>query len=236
MINGNFYLFNTRAIDGTIFTIKDKLYFAYSGWPLGVRNNDLVQCIFLIEMRDAITASGTPLCISKPTYSWEKVRDQNGSHEINEGPQYLEINSFQGLVISCSGSWTSDYKMAVVRYDGGDPMNPLSWIKEKSPLMQMGVSTSGPYGPGHGSFIRSPQGELFCIYHATDNPNDGWNNRKARCRRLGATNEGLPFFGLPYTGRAPIERGQLPPTLPTIGGFQWILTCIGKIFRSREDL
>lgn len=50
---------------------------------------------------------------------------------------------------------------------------------------------TGPWGPGHGSFLNFG-GKVAAIFHATDNPTDGWNNRKARVQIVTFTKEG-PF-------------------------------------------
>ena len=43
---------------------------------------------------------------------------------------------------------------------------------------------AGPYGPGHGSFVSIGPRESVAVFHATDAPTDGWENRKARCQRV----------------------------------------------------
>lgn len=48
------------------------------------------------------------------------------------------------------------------------------------------------YSPGHGNFVTLGDATL-AVFHATDRPDDGWGNRKARCQRVGWTKEG-PFM------------------------------------------
>jgi hypothetical protein len=60
-----------------------------------------------------------------------------------------------------------------------------------NPLIQS--HDRGPWGPGHGSFLHIGD-DVVCVYHATDNPDDGWGNRKARMQRVVFTPEG-PFMG-----------------------------------------
>ena len=108
------------AIDGTVFEIDGTLYFSYSGWP---RRGDeweekatRVQQLFIIRMKDPVTADSEPVLISHPGNAWEQLEGNRVA--INEGPQWLESPSgcWRGIVYSCSASWTKHYKMATLRY------------------------------------------------------------------------------------------------------------------------
>ncbi|KAI1774734.1 glycoside hydrolase family 43 protein [Hypoxylon cercidicola] len=196
------------AIDGTVFTINGELYFVYSGWPLENGSqaaaddcSDLVQQLFIMKLDDPTTAASGAVVISHPQHPWEITREGNGTdHGINEGPQFLHSPDglWQGLVYSCAGSWTHEYKMGVLRYVGGDPLDAGSWRKGEDPLVQTlnRHGGEGPFGPGHGSFLTFPGGEVVAVYHATDTPTDGWDNRRARAQRVAFTDEG------PYMGRS----------------------------------
>ncbi|KAI1766673.1 glycoside hydrolase family 43 protein [Hypoxylon sp. FL1150] len=203
------------AIDGTVFTINGELYFAYSGWPLenGTEApaddcSDLVQQLFITKLDGPTAAASGAVVISNPQHPWEMTREGNGTdHGINEGPQFLQSPDglWQGLVYSCAGSWTHEYKMGVLQYVGGDPLDPAAWRKGEVPLVQTRNrhDVEGPFGPGHGSFVQLPDRQVVAIYHATDTPTDGWDNRKARAQRVGWTDEG-PYmgqsFGVPENG------------------------------------
>ncbi|KAI5864779.1 glycoside hydrolase family 43 protein [Durotheca rogersii] len=211
------------AIDGTVFELEDgQLYLAYSGWPLENHYghvdvvgepSDLVQEIFIVKLEDPITVASSPVAISRPQHAWELSRDGNSiDHRINEGPQFLRApdGHWRGLVYSCAGSWTHEYKMATLQLiEGGDPLNPASWHKGKGPLIQTreytdqvdgggdngGRGIGGPFGPGHGCFVHV-EDQVVAVYHATDTPTDGWQNRRARAQRLVFTNDG-PYMGVP---------------------------------------
>lgn len=112
------------AIDGTVFELSNALYFVYSGWPLNNDNDsDLVQELFIVKLEDPITTRGAPVMICRPEHRWEFTRDGNGDHGINEGPQFLSSpdGSWKGLVYSCAGSWTSEYKMATLEVTKAPP-------------------------------------------------------------------------------------------------------------------
>ena len=172
------------AIDATVFPLSDQqLYCAFSGWPPG-DHSDTEQDLFLIRMKTPDEADiSTLVCISKPTLEWERL-DNRG---INEGPQFLSTPQFTGIVYSACGSWTSKYKLGVLQLTSNDPLRAESWTKWGQPLMQSDPhARQGPYGPGHASFVHSPNdARVFCIYHATGRPDDGWNNRKAHVCTMG---------------------------------------------------
>ncbi|KAI9714482.1 MAG: hypothetical protein M1820_000443 [Bogoriella megaspora] len=179
------------SIDGTVFWINNVLYFVYSGWPLDGRpESEKTQQLFIARLQDPLTASSSPVLISDPSNPWER----SGDAGINEGPQWLADpnGSFIGIVYSCAGSWTRDYKLGVLQYEGGDPLNPHSWKKWHKPLLQSG-DNAHCHGPGHCSFVPYNH-EMLVIFHATDNPTDGWGNRKARAQVLNFHN-GLPDMG-----------------------------------------
>jgi GH43 family beta-xylosidase len=168
-------------IDGTVFSLNQKLYFVYSGWPLNQTDaSELAQELFITELCNATTAISPPVQISVPHEPWER----SGDHGINEGPQFLSSSdgTWTGLAYSCAGSWTKDYKMNTLKYNGGDCLRSSSWLKSKQPLIQ-NSKRNGPFGPGHGSFI-NVDGETLAIYHATDRDDQGWDGRKARLQRM----------------------------------------------------
>jgi len=140
------------AIDGTVFTLNNELYLCYSGWPLDT-NDDLKQELFIAKMLDPVTADPSlgVHVIAAPDYGWEKFKDPGDGpwHEINEGPQWLEMGSFRGIVYSAGASWTSNYNLGILEYIGGDPLQPHSWRKHPTPLLTNDPSGQGPYAPGH---------------------------------------------------------------------------------------
>lgn len=179
------------AIDATVISLNHQLYFIYSGWPLGELESELIQELFIVRLSDPVTADSPPTRLCHPSEPWERS-DRSG---INEGPQVLVSpdGSWTGIVYSCAGSWTKDYKMNTLQYMGGDPLDVTAWKKGTNPLITTNDSGKGPWGPGHGSVIQLG-GETFVVYHATDSPDDGWRNRRARIQRL-VFKGGQPFMG-----------------------------------------
>ena len=89
-------------IDRTVFTLNGQLYLVHSGWPAGT--DGLEQQLFIAKMTNLYTADASAgiLLIAKATFPWEKYQDPgNGPlHQINEGPAWLEIDAFKGIVFS----------------------------------------------------------------------------------------------------------------------------------------
>ena len=188
------------AIDGTVVTLGGSMLFAYSGWPLGTHADESRQEIYIIEMVSPTECTGRPVRISTPELPFEF----SGSSGINEGPQFLcsPDGRWMGLVYSCAGSWTHEYKMNVLYYTGGHPLEASSWAKSNRPLLQASRDDSPPYGPGHGNFVlvNGPGGpEVWGVFHATD-AKTGWEGRKARVMRVGWGHAG-PFMGSGECGR-----------------------------------
>jgi GH43 family beta-xylosidase len=152
------------AIDGTVFYINNDAYFAYSGWPLDAKD-DLRQDLFIAKMTDPVTTTGAD-AISLPQLPWETWKDPtNGTlHAINEGPAWLEMGTFKGIIYSAGASWTDDYQLGILQYIGGDPLQITSWKKDQTQLLVNNPSQKGPYGPGHCSYgLFWVDVGLFCL-------------------------------------------------------------------------
>ncbi|KAK5110186.1 hypothetical protein LTR62_006182 [Meristemomyces frigidus] len=194
------------AIDGTVFELHETLYFVYSGWPRKRADengwedrHEGVQQLFIIRLSDPTTADSPATMISHPSETWERLGGAHGA-AINEGPQWLvsPAGHWRGLVYSCSGSWTKEYRMATLQLLGnGDPLDPAHWLKSRRPLLQNRADGRGPYGPGHASFLQTTgvDGETVAVFHATDSDTDGSSGRKARMQRVIWGKEGPDMGG-----------------------------------------
>lgn len=187
------------AIDGITMQKGDSLYFIWSGWE---GDTNVRQNLYIAPMSDPLTISGDRVEISRPTYDWEKV----GDPDVNEAPELLHRNGRYFLIYSASGSWTPDYKLGMLTID--ESVNPLvssNWVKNSTPVFERN-DANGVYGPGHNTFTISPDGkEDWIIYHATDDVNDGWNDRTARAQRFFWNSDGTPNFGVPQALSTPMD-------------------------------
>ena len=185
---------NKWAIDGLVMEHKEKLYFVWSGWEGDV---NVAQNTYIAPMSDPLTISGPRVLLSEPDLDWEKA---GGPPFINEGHSILHKDDRIFIVYSGAGSWTPYYALGMLALKPeADPLDPEGWIKSEKPLLSMDEE-AGVYGPGHNSFVTSPDGtEQWIVYHATSGATDGWNNRKARAQLVSWDEEGLPVLGKALT-------------------------------------
>ncbi|WP_117211067.1 family 43 glycosylhydrolase [Allorhizocola rhizosphaerae] len=177
---------NTWELDGSILQLNGQMYL------LGTFYNGS-QPAFIRPMSNPWTASGTRRILSTPTYSWETV-----GGAVNEGTEVIQRNGQTFIVFSASHCSTPEYKMGILRYNGGDPLNSGSWVKSPNPVFQRN-NAAGVYGPGHNGFFKSPDGtEDWIVYHANNSTSGGCDmNRTTRAQKFTWNADGTPNFGTP---------------------------------------
>jgi GH43 family beta-xylosidase len=177
------------AIDGTVLEMPEgKLYFIWAGWPGTV---DGVQNLYIAPMSNPWTISGGRVCISQPDQSWE----QHDFPHINEGPETLWHDGHLFVIFSASAFWDDNYCLGQLAWTGGDVMNPQSWVKKQQPVF---AHTDKVFGPGHCSFVKSPDGkEDWIVYHA--HIAQGKRQRDIRIQPFTWNADGSPNFGAPLS-------------------------------------
>jgi GH43 family beta-xylosidase len=178
---------DTWAIDGSILTIDEQLYFLFSSW-VGENQNT-----FIAPMSNPWTISGPRVLISTPEYEWEQV-----GPNVNEGAVALYHDDQIFIIYSASFCATADYKLGMLTYTGGDPLSGDSWVKHPEPVFQRS-DENGVFAPGHNGFFVSPDGtESWIVYHANDSAAgvcDDW--RTTRVQPFTWNEDGTPNFGTP---------------------------------------
>lgn len=182
------------AIDGTVMTLNDKLYFIWSGWE---GNENVAQNIYIAKMSDPTTISGERVLISEPDQPWER----HGEPYVNEGPEILKHGDTVSLVYSASGSWTDDYCLGLLALTGDDPLSQSSWQKKTKPVFK---KTDTVFGPGHASFITSPSNQAYIVYHAAAEQGSGWD-RNIRMQPFEWSKSGRTDFGQPVAPETKLE-------------------------------
>lgn len=183
------------AIDGTVLKMPGgKLYFIWAGWP---GTNDGVQNLYIAPMSNPWTISGQRVCISRPDRPWE----QRDFPHINEGPETLWHDGKLFIIYSASAFWDDNYCLGQLTWTGGDVLDPKSWVKQPEPVF---ARTADVLGPGHCSFVKSPDGkEDWIVYHA--HVGSGTRQRDVRIQRFTWNPDGSPDFGAPISPGVPLS-------------------------------
>ncbi|MCK6578368.1 MAG: family 43 glycosylhydrolase [Anaerolineae bacterium] len=200
---------NFWMIDGSIVTLDGQDYFLYSSWV------GELQSLFIAPMSDPWTLGAPGSLISRPDLPWER----QGSN-VNEGPAALYHGDETFIVYSASACATPDYKLGMLRYVGGDPLSPDSWVKHPEPIFSRS-DANGVFAPGHNGFFKSPDGtEDWIVYHANDSDAYGCDGtRTTRAQPIVWNEDGTPEFGEPVAAEMaiPLPSGDtgtdiaLPP-------------------------
>lgn len=183
---------NVWAIDMTPLELNGKLYAVWSGWdePLSDR-----QYTYIAEMESPIKLKTTRVLLCQnDDYLWERTEEKPGSRGLHEGPEVLKHRGKTFLTYSTGASWLPTYKLGLLEYLGGDPLDPASWKKHREPVFQ---SHGDTFGVGHSSFVRSPDGqEWWHVYHAKKSREPGWQ-RVVYLQAFHFNEAGIPQFGQP---------------------------------------
>ena len=181
---------DTWAIDGIVVEAADALYFVWSGWR--GTNDGFPQVTYIAPMSNPWTISGDRHEIAAPDRAWEQA-----GAALLEGPSVLYRDGRIHLIYSAAASWTDDYALGRLTYSGGDILDRRSWVKGDLPVFSKEPGGRA-FGPGHNSFVKSPDGsEDWIVYHAIDASGGGWSRRSVRAQRFGWNADGVPVFGAP---------------------------------------
>jgi GH43 family beta-xylosidase len=151
------------------------------------------QDLAIREMSTPWETVGDETTLSRPAYPWEVQ-----THTVNEGPIAISRKGRTFVVYSASACWGPDYKLGLLEYKGGDPLDVESWTKYPDPVFER-ADDRGVFAPGHNTFFKSPDGtEDWMAYHANDQESDVCDmGRTPRIQRFTWNEDGTPNFGLP---------------------------------------
>lgn len=127
---------------------------------------------------DLSSIEGTPVRLLTPEQPWEK---KSKAPLWNEGPAVLRHGGRYYLTYSANCFADRNYSIGYAT--ARRPLGPYT-KSEGNPILTSG-GFRGISGPGHHSFVRSPDGsELFIAYHTHTFPNDGGGNRQLNLDRV----------------------------------------------------
>ncbi|WP_202875474.1 family 43 glycosylhydrolase [Kribbella albertanoniae] len=217
--NSTITMRRSRTLAG-IATAPDTVVYNLSGHPtpccnmwapelhlLGTFYNGS-QPNFIRPLSNPWTASGTRRILSTPTHNWETV-----GGAVNEGAVVLKRNGRTFVVFSASHCSTPEYKLGLLTYNGGDPLNSSSWVKKSTPIFSRN-DAAGVYGPGHGNFFKSPDGtEDWMTHHANPTAGGGCDiNRSTRAQKFTWNADGTPNLGRPVPAGTALPAPSGEPT------------------------
>jgi GH43 family beta-xylosidase len=174
---------NTWELDPNILQLNGRLFLLGTFFTpnVGQRN-------FIRELSNPWTAAGTRRVLAELSA---------GEGGVNEGAEVIQRNGRTFIVYSAVHCSSADYHLRILTYNGGDPLNASSWVKNPNPIFRRNDAAS-VFGPGHNGFFKSPDGtEDWIVYHATSTPGGCNLNRSTRAQRFTWNADGTPNFGTP---------------------------------------
>ncbi len=191
------------AIDGSVIQKSDgSLFFIWSGWANAMPGP---QNIYIAPMINPWTISGERTLISSPVNFWEKV-----GWAVNEAPVALQNGGKTFIIYSASGGSTPDYCLGMLTNVDGSFLTPSSWKKSQGCVF---AKTNTIFGPGHNSFVKSPdQKEDWIIYHARNSAVHSWSGRTTRAQKFSWRADGTPEFGTPKLGGESFLNNTFSPS------------------------
>lgn len=186
-------------IDASLFEHNETWYMMWSG--AGAKGNTL----YMAPLENPWTIAESRIMLTEPEFDWEK----RAVVHVAEAPEVIKHKD--QIFITYSASFCdANYNMGLLSANANsDLMDPSSWKKSSEPIF-FSNEAANAYGPGHGSFVTSPDGtELIHVYHAVDGKGTGYGCDKARNVRIQTYT--YDQNGQPQLGE-PVSRGYNMPS------------------------
>ena len=187
------------VIDGHVFRDRDGKLYLY--WVLLPEPGEAGFQIHVRALDDSLTPTGASTLCFTASEPWE-------GDNVNEGPFVLRHGDVYLLTYSGMPYTSPDYAVGVAT--ARSPTGP--WTKSKGgPILQR---VAGVSGPGHHSFIESPDGtELFIVYHLHKNPDRPGDPRAMAIDRVRIVDGATPTLRVtgPTTQPQPLPSGAKTP-------------------------
>lgn len=156
-VEGDEFSFTDFSLDMTTFAHNGK---RYAVWAEKVSVGRKISNLYIAEMADALTLSTPQMLLTAPSYAWERH-----GFWVNEGPTFIEHDGRVYLTFSASDT-SPAYCMGLIWADAdADLMDISAWHKLNHPVLTTDVER-GLYGPGHNTFFKGEDGQVYTSYHA----------------------------------------------------------------------
>lgn len=200
------------TLDATSFEISGTRYLVWAQSQTGIDSN---SNLYIAKMNGPLAISGTPVMLTQPQYSWEKI-----GYSVNEGPAVIKKNGRIFMTYSASAT-DFNYCMGMLTASASSNLlDPASWSKSSNPVFKTNDANS-QYGPGHNCFTTSQDGTVdIMVYHARNYKNITGDplydpNRHTRAQRLNWNTDGTPNFGIPVADGVTVISSSTPTVKPT---------------------
>lgn len=127
------------------------------------------QKLCIAEIDTPWSYKGEPVTLAVPEYDWEM--HGYGQDSITGGwyPKVIEgasavygDNGEVYIMYTGSGYWTKYYQLGYMKYLGGNPLDPSSWVKNPNSILSLSDEVNGC---GHGSYFKDHNGDYYVAYH-----------------------------------------------------------------------
>jgi xylan 1,4-beta-xylosidase len=146
-----------NAIDAHMFQDDDGRYYLYYVQYPGFS-------IHVQPMASPLLKKGGPARIIQAADPWEQQQAA-----LTEAPWMLKHGGLYYLLYSASGADSQDY--AIGYATSASPLGPFTKYAG-NPIIRKGNNV---FGPGHCSVTRTPDGQLWMVYHQQKDSSRGWN-------------------------------------------------------------
>ncbi len=180
------------TLDMTYIKVRERSYLIWSErYHIGssLDSGSMLYIASTDENRPYVITS-EPVLLTRPLYGWE---NQYGTIN-NEGPYPLIKDNKVYIAYSGGSAGGYSYTVGLLSIDDDkDMLCAKQWDKAVTPLLSA-YSVCGEYGPGHNSFYRDENGDVWIAYHAK--VIKGFAARCTAIRRVHFNVYGEPVFNM----------------------------------------
>ncbi len=186
--NINYLMENGITLDMTCFEWQGKYYLAwaqretYTGLPYTHGSSDI--CIAEYNPDNPYALNGDVYVISKPEYGWERSMTP-----VAEGPYTLENSGRLYMTVAVNATNVSYGIKLLTLKEGGNPLLAEDWETKGYPVLCTAMNKAEP-GPGHSSFLRDKNGDVYLVYHW----GKGGTHRNTTLKKIAFSPDGEPIL------------------------------------------